>query len=115
MDEDSMQRQDMPIPGGQWEKGGNAPQAVAGDGAPPPLFQAAGMLALPRDPDAFEQLLHPLHDAFLRTAAVMEELGPDGARYWDILHAAQELLEAMGHLENAAFAWRSYRGEHDHE
>lgn len=111
-----MDIQDMPIAPLQWEKSGNATQVVAGDKAPGATLEgAAGMLALPRDPDAFEQLLHPLHDAFLRTAAVMEEIGPDGARYWDILHGAQELLEAMGHLENAAFEWRSYLGEHDHE
>lgn len=65
------------------------------------------------DPEAFERLLDPLHQAFLRASAIMAEIGPDGKRYWDILKAAQELLEAMGHVENAAFAWRSYQGKHD--
>lgn len=63
-----------------------------------------------QDPEVFEELLKPLHQAFLRASVLMAEIGPDGKNYWDILHAAQELLEAMGHVENAAFSWRSYAG-----
>lgn len=65
------------------------------------------------DPEEFEQLLVPLHQAFLRASVIMAEIGPDDKRYWDILKAARELLDAMLHLGDAAFEWDSYLGKHE--
>jgi hypothetical protein len=60
-------------------------------------------------PEIFEHpLLESMHQAFLKAVAHMEEIGTQGKNYWDILHAAQSLLEAMCKIEDAAFEWRSY-------
>ena len=64
------------------------------------------------DPEEFEQVLLPLHQAFLRASTIMAEVGPDGKHYWEILKAARELLDAMLHLGDAAFEWESYLGKH---
>ena len=65
------------------------------------------------DPEEFEQLLHPLHQAFLRASAIMAEITPDGKHYWEILKAARELLDAMLRIGDAAFEWDSYLGKHE--
>ena len=66
-----------------------------------------------RYPEVFEDTtLGILHQAFCKAASVMAELGPDGEHYWDMLHTAESLLEAMGKVEDAAFEWRTFDGRH---
>jgi len=62
-----------------------------------------------RDPESFEHAtLETLHHAFLRAVNHMAEIGVKGKNYWEILHAAQSLLEAMCKVGDAAFEWREY-------
>jgi hypothetical protein len=70
-------------------------------------------------PEAFEETtLAILHNAFLKASSIMAEIGFRGngiGRYWEIKHAAQNILEAMDKIEDACFEWRSYHGRNDSE
>ena len=67
-----------------------------------------------RYPECFEDgVLLALHEAFLCAADDMRTVGPGGKGYWDIKHAAQNVLEAMDKIEDACYEWRSYWGDHD--
>jgi transcriptional regulator with XRE-family HTH domain len=67
-------------------------------------------------PELFEnKTLATLHDAFLRASSILSGMKHSDEHYWEMVHASENILKAMGEIEDAAYQWRSFLGTREWE